>query len=122
MSNKAAYITEAKANPLQVKDAPFPSAGKGEVVVKNHAVAVNPVDCELDRCINAQDNLLTQRREDSRLWSVNFNVHCGAQLTLAGIFLQKYPNILGTDVAGEVHEVGEGVTHVKKGDRVLGYV
>jgi NADPH:quinone reductase-like Zn-dependent oxidoreductase len=39
-----------------------------------------------------------------------------------GIFLQKYPNVLGTDVAGEVHEVGEGVTHVKKGDRVLGCV
>lgn len=36
--------------------------------------------------------------------------------------MQKYPMVLGTDVAGEVHEVGQGVTHVKKGDRVLGYV
>ncbi|KAJ4338267.1 hypothetical protein N0V87_004035 [Didymella glomerata] len=88
MSNKAAYITEAKANPLQVKEAPLPAAGKGEVVVKNHAAAVNPVDWKI------QDY---------------------------GIFLQKYPNVLGTDVTGEVHEVGEGVTHVKKGDRVLGH-
>lgn len=45
MSNKAAYINEAKGNPLQVREAPMPTAGKGEVVVKNHAVAVNPVDC-----------------------------------------------------------------------------
>lgn len=54
MSNKAAYITEAKANPLQVKDAPFPSAGKGEVVVKNQAVAVNPVDCKFGARHNAE--------------------------------------------------------------------
>jgi NADPH:quinone reductase-like Zn-dependent oxidoreductase len=39
-----------------------------------------------------------------------------------GIIMQKYPNVLGTDVAGEVYEVGEGVTHVKKGDRVIGYL
>ena len=39
-----------------------------------------------------------------------------------GIFLQKYPNVCGTDVAGEIYEVGEGVTQFKKGDRVFGYV
>lgn len=66
----------------------MPTAGKGEVVVKNYAVAVNPVDWKI------QDY---------------------------GVFLQKYPNVLGTDVAGEIYEVGEGVTHVKKGDRVLGH-
>jgi NADPH:quinone reductase-like Zn-dependent oxidoreductase len=44
MSNQAAWIPEAKGK-LEVKDATLPKAGKGEVVIKNHAVAVNPVDC-----------------------------------------------------------------------------
>lgn len=66
----------------------MPKAGKGEVIIKNQAIAINPVDWKI------QDY---------------------------GIFLKNYPMVLGTDVAGEVHEVGEGVTHVKKGDRVLGH-
>jgi NADPH:quinone reductase-like Zn-dependent oxidoreductase len=46
-----------------------------------------------------------------------------AVLTKAiGIFIQRYPAVLGADVAGEVWEVEDGVTHVKKGDRVMGYV
>ncbi|KAF2875313.1 oxidoreductase-like protein [Massariosphaeria phaeospora] len=81
-SNKAAWITEKSAHPFQVKDAELPKAGQNEVVIKNHAVAVNPVD-----------------------W----------------MMLQKYPNVLGEDVAGEVYEVGDGVTHVKKGDRVMSH-
>lgn len=55
--------------------------------------------------------------------AVRFIVLIGAgKIQDYGIFLQRYPNVCGTDVAGEVHEVGEGVTHVKKGDRVLGFV
>lgn len=41
-------------------------------------------------------------------------------LNRIGVFVQKYPNVLGTDVAGEVYEVGQGVTQFKKGDRVMG--
>lgn len=35
-----------------------------------------------------------------------------------GDFFQSYPIVLGGDIAGIVHEVGEGVTDLKKGDRV----
>ncbi|GLB40724.1 putative alcohol dehydrogenase GroES-like domain [Lyophyllum shimeji] len=36
-----------------------------------------------------------------------------------GIFLEKYPAILGTDIAGVVEAVGEGVTGFATSDRVL---
>jgi len=38
-----------------------------------------------------------------------------------GIFIQQYPNILGNDVAGTIEAVGEGVTALAKGDRVLAF-
>ncbi|KAI5209316.1 oxidoreductase-like protein [Aureobasidium subglaciale] len=87
-ANKAAWITEAKATPLKVDTAPMPSAGADEVVIKNKALAVNPVDWKI---------------QDS------------------GMFIQNYPNVLGTDVAGEIHEVGSNVKNFKKGDRVLSH-
>lgn len=35
-----------------------------------------------------------------------------------GIFVDKYPAVLGSDIAGEVVEVGQGVTGFTKGQRV----
>lgn len=35
-----------------------------------------------------------------------------------GIFLEQFPALLGTDLAGVVEEVGEGVTEWKHGDKV----
>jgi NADPH:quinone reductase-like Zn-dependent oxidoreductase len=37
-----------------------------------------------------------------------------------GFLIEKWPKVLGSDVAGEVHEVGSHVTTFKKGDRVAG--
>lgn len=41
--NQAAFLHEA-GQPLQVGDAPLPTAGPGEIVVKNAAIAINPLD------------------------------------------------------------------------------
>ncbi|KAJ8096449.1 chaperonin 10-like protein [Lipomyces tetrasporus] len=45
-TNQAAWLIEADT-PLQVDDAPLPTAGPGELVVKNAAIAINPLDCHM---------------------------------------------------------------------------
>ncbi|KAK8902059.1 hypothetical protein QC760_009541 [Botrytis cinerea] len=45
--NHAAYLVEAKSNPLEVRKAPYPSPEPHTVVVKNHTIAINPVDWKL---------------------------------------------------------------------------
>lgn len=43
LKNQAAWLHKADTT-LKVGDAPFPTAGPGEIVVKNAAVAINPLD------------------------------------------------------------------------------
>lgn len=43
-SNSAAWLVSKQANPLEVKEAPYPTAQPDEVVVRVRAVAINPVD------------------------------------------------------------------------------
>lgn len=87
-SNSASWLVGEKAHPLEIKTAPYNLPGDKEVLVKNAALAINPVD-----------------------WA----------LQALAIFPLKYPVILGADIAGEVLEVGNGVTRFKKGDRVLAF-
>ena len=89
-TNTAAWVV-AKQAPLEVKSAPYTHPHEGEIVVKNHAVAINPID-----------------------WLT----------PLIGNFVLPwitYPFIFGCDLAGEVVEVGKGVTRFSVGDRVLGH-
>jgi NADPH:quinone reductase-like Zn-dependent oxidoreductase len=44
--NRAAWLIKPDT-PLQVGDAPLPVAGPGELVVKNAAIAINPLDCHM---------------------------------------------------------------------------
>ena len=90
--NHAAYLVTKASRPLQVRPAPYAAPGPNEIVVKNAAVAINPLD-----------------------WAKQMM----GDLMFGWL---KYPIILGTDVAGEVVEVGKGVdaSRFKVGDRVIG--
>lgn len=44
--NQAAWLVKA-GSPLELGDAPLPTAGLGELVIKNAAIAINPLDCHM---------------------------------------------------------------------------
>lgn len=89
-TNTAAW-SKARNAQLEVAPAPYTSPGDDQIVVRNRAVAINP----LDWIIQVAGNLMYR-------WL-------------------DYPTVLGSDVAGEVVEVGRAVTRFQVGDRVLGH-
>ncbi|KAI1774982.1 GroES-like protein [Hypoxylon cercidicola] len=89
-TNTAAWLPAKSVKPLQIGPAPYTPPGPGQIVVKNGAVAINPLDW------------IKQLLGDMLLSHI------------------KYPFILGGDVAGEVVEIGPGVRRFQVGDRVLG--
>jgi len=78
------------ADVLAVEDAPRPSIGEGEVLVRVHATSINPFDCA---------------------------VRAGY---LTGWYQYSMPLILGLDVSGVIEELGAGVTNFAVGDSVYG--
>jgi NADPH:quinone reductase-like Zn-dependent oxidoreductase len=47
VSNAAAWLTAEKAHPFEIKSAPLGSPADDQILVKNHAVAINPIDGKL---------------------------------------------------------------------------
>jgi len=89
-ANSAAWITTPKSSPLEVREAPYPSPGANDVVVRIAAVAINPLEYKI------QDN----------------NPPIGGKAI-------EYPTILGADLAGTVVSVGSAVTTRKVGERII---
>ena len=91
MPENKALWLNAKRAPFTIGPAPYTAPGDNEIVVRVRASAVNP----FDRAIRTIGDIITP-------WIA-------------------YPFIVGSDLAGEVAEVGGGVTRFQVGDRVLGY-
>ncbi|RXW12749.1 hypothetical protein EST38_g13104 [Candolleomyces aberdarensis] len=87
--NQKAVVLLKRFGDLAVTSLAVPKPSKGEVLIKVHSTALNPVD-----------------------WKVQ---KFGAFITEESAF----PAVLGMDLAGEVVELGEGVTQWKIGDRVF---
>jgi len=51
MANKAAWLTSANERPFKIDDAPLPEPKPNEVIVRNHAVAINPVDWAMQNMV-----------------------------------------------------------------------
>jgi NADPH:quinone reductase-like Zn-dependent oxidoreductase len=89
-TNTAAWL-DGRYRTLTVRPAPYTAPGPTEIVIRNRALAVNPLDA-----IKQSSGDFMYR------WL-------------------PYPAVLGEDVAGEVVEIGSAVTRFRVGDRVLAY-
>ncbi|MEU5564935.1 NADP-dependent oxidoreductase [Micromonospora musae] len=76
---------------LQVAELPQPTPGPRQIRIRVQAAGVNPIDGKI--------------RSGS----------------MEGIFKTQLPAVLGVDVAGVVDALGDGVTDVSVGDRIVGW-
>lgn len=91
---KAIILKEAGGpENLVVTDVPMPVLKEGEVMIKVKAISINPVDIKTRKGLGLYNKLK-----------------------------EEPPVILGWDVAGEVVEVGAGVTTLEEGDEVFGMI
>jgi len=88
---KAAVVTDfGGPEKVEIRDLPRPDPGAGEVLVRQRASSLNPLDWKLRRG------------------------------RLRFVMRVRVPAVLGFDVAGTVEAVGSGVTRFAPGDEVFG--
>lgn len=86
-SNSAVWLDQSST--LEIKPAPYTPPSTHEIVINNHAIAINPAD-----------------------WIKQ-------EMGTFMFPWVKYPCMLGCDVSGEAVEIGSEVTRFKVGDRVV---
>ncbi|MCB9994233.1 MAG: NAD(P)-dependent alcohol dehydrogenase [Hyphomicrobiaceae bacterium] len=97
---KAAFVEKyGPPEVVQIRETPRPLPGEGEILVKSHATTVNSGDARVRALRDPGGMKLLMR-------------------FALGFTKPKQP-VIGFDVAGEVAEIGVGVTGLKVGDRVL---
>lgn len=80
-----ALFLESKQGRFVVGERDVPMPSKGQLLVKIHAAALNPIDYKIQQ---------------------------------TGVFVEKFPAVLGVDMAGVVERVGDGVQDFVTGDKV----
>ncbi|PWY86693.1 zinc-binding oxidoreductase CipB [Aspergillus heteromorphus CBS 117.55] len=90
-TNAAAWLNEAKAHPFEVREAPLWQPEENEILVRNHAVAINPVDGGL---------------QTRAWWPMNYPTMLGQDV--AGDVVAVGPNVTRFKVGDRVlgHAVG----------------
>ena len=97
---KAAIVTRyGSPDVVQIREVPTPRAKPGQVVIRQHATSLNS--------------------GDARIRAANMPPGFGLILRLVFGFSGPRQPILGICVAGEVAEIGPGVTGVALGDHVM---
>jgi NADPH:quinone reductase-like Zn-dependent oxidoreductase len=86
------YHTIGEPMDLRMEEIPVPAPGAGEVLVRVRAASINPVD-----------------------WKIATG---SFRLLVRG----GLPRTMGSDFAGEVAQVGDGVTAFSAGERVFGFI
>ena len=92
---KAIVLTRDGDNPgkLQPEELPIPAIGENEVLIRVHAIDINPVD---NKTLEGKGQFSNIKQDD--------------------------PIILGWDASGVVEGVGSAVSQFKKGDAVFGLI
>lgn len=101
--NEAAWVTSAKARPLEVGPGPQPNPSENEVVIKVAYAAVNPTDWKVSD-ISSEESLSATYKRTSRcrtLHTLSWTIHSYSAQTLQELWYNLAPPSLDSRLVRE---------------------